>query len=40
MDIAKSPEDMFPIEIDNDLKMVDQTIREYWNLGGQTNESV
>ncbi len=34
MDIAKSPEDMFPLEIDNDLKMVDQTIREYWNLGG------
>jgi len=29
---AKSPMDMFPLEIDNDLKMVDKTIREYWNL--------
>lgn len=32
MDIAKSPEEMFPLEIENDLKMVDTTIREYWNL--------
>lgn len=32
MDIAKSPEEMFPLEIDNDLKMVDKTIREYWGL--------
>ena len=32
LDIAKSPEEMFPLEIDNDLKMVDSTIREYWNL--------
>lgn len=31
-DIAKSPEDMFPAEIDNDLKMVDTTIREFWGL--------
>lgn len=31
-DIAKSPEDMFPEEIDNDLKMVDTTIREFWEL--------
>lgn len=32
-DIAKSPEEMFEKdEIDNDLKMVDETIREYWNL--------
>ena len=23
---------MFPAEIDNDLKMVDDTIREYWDL--------
>lgn len=31
---AKSPMDMFDNEIDNDLAMVDATIREYWNLGG------
>ena len=29
---AKSPMDMFPGVIDNDLKMVDQTIREYYEL--------
>lgn len=29
---AKSPMDMFPLEIDNDLKMVDTVIREYWGL--------
>lgn len=29
---AKSPMDMFDPEIDNDLKFVDQTIREYWEL--------
>lgn len=29
---AKSPMDMFPPEIDNDLKLVDITIREYWGL--------
>ena len=29
---AKSPMDMFPLEIDNDLKVVDKTIREYWGL--------
>lgn len=29
---AKSPMDMFEPEIDNDLKMVDQTIRAYWEL--------
>ena len=28
---AKSPMEMFDLEIDNDLKMVDQTIREYWD---------
>lgn len=37
-DIAKSPEDMFPKEIDNDLKFVDQTIRTFWNLGGQDHD--
>ncbi len=29
---AKSPLEMFDREIDNDLKLVDQTIREYWEL--------
>ena len=29
-DIAKSPEEMFPLEIDNDLKAVDSRIREYY----------
>ena len=29
---AKSPMDMFPLEIDNDLKLVDKTIREYYEL--------
>lgn len=29
---AKSPMDMFPAEIDNDLKAVDTAIREYWEL--------
>ena len=31
-DISKSPEGMFPLEIDNDLKMVDETIREYYGM--------
>lgn len=35
---AKTPIGMFADkEIDNDLKMVDKTIREYWDLGGLTN---
>ena len=29
---AKTPEDMFPLEIPNDLKMVDETIRDYYNI--------
>ena len=29
---AKTPEDMFPLEIPNDLKMVDTKIREYYGL--------
>lgn len=29
---AKSPMEMFPVEIDNDLKMVDTTIREYYGM--------
>ena len=30
--VAKSPIEMFPLEIDNDLKFVDDTIREYYDL--------
>lgn len=33
---AKSPLGMFEKEIDNDLKFVDETIREYWGLKGET----
>lgn len=39
----KSPPDMFPQEMDNDLKIVDKSIREYWGLaplstaGGSTD---
>lgn len=32
MTTAKSPMEMFPLEIENDLKSVDETIREYYNL--------
>ena len=32
MTTAKSPIEMFDKEIDNDLKFVDDTIREYWDL--------
>ena len=35
---AKSPMDMFPAEIDNDLKAVDTTIREYWGLNPANQE--
>jgi len=31
-DLSKSPEGMFEIQIDNDLKAIDTRIREYWNL--------
>lgn len=31
-DITKSPEGMFELEIENDLKAVDTAIREYWGL--------
>lgn len=34
---AKSPMEMFPNEIDNDLKSVDTAIREYYELGGNSN---
>lgn len=32
MSTAKSPMEMFPLEIDNDLKYVDKTAREYFEL--------
>lgn len=32
LDISKSPEGMFATEIDNDLKMVDDTIRDYYDI--------
>ena len=35
---AKSPMDMFPGEIDNDLKYVDTAIREYWGLNPANQE--
>lgn len=35
---AKSPEDMFPLKMPNDLKAVDTAIRNYYELGGNTNE--
>ena len=35
---AKSPMDMFPAEIDNDLKLVDTAIREYWGLNPANQE--
>ena len=38
-DVCKSPMGMFEnIEIDNDLKFVDETIRNYYNLGGNEND--
>lgn len=36
---AKSPMGMFEPEIDNDLKAVDKTIREYWELGAKNGEA-
>ena len=36
MDISKSPEGMFDLEIENDLKAVDTRIREYWGLSPLT----
>lgn len=35
---VKSPEDMFKMKIDNDLKMVDATIREYYGMEEKTEE--
>lgn len=34
---AKSPMDMFPMKIDNDLKFVDTTIREYYEMENINN---
>lgn len=34
---AKSPMEMFPLEIDNDLKLVDNTIRAYYEFKEETN---
>lgn len=34
MSTAKSPEGMLELEMVNDLKQVDDAIRDYWNLGG------
>lgn len=31
-DISKSPEEMLPLEMENDLKAVDAAIREYYNI--------
>ncbi len=42
LDIAKSPEEMFELEIENDLKTVDSRAREYWGIikEGEKHESV
>lgn len=37
-DIAKSPEGMFDLEIPNDLKAVDDRIREYWGITSSTEK--
>lgn len=34
---AKSPEDMFDLEMPNDLKLVDTKIREYYGMKGEKN---
>jgi hypothetical protein len=36
-DIAKSPEEMFEKEIENDLKSVDSGMREYWGIGSENS---
>jgi hypothetical protein len=36
---AKSPMEMFPMRIDNDLKFVDTTIREYYGMEVINNKS-
>lgn len=40
LDVAKTPLEMFPSrEIDNDLKMVDDTIRKYYDLKQEENKN-
>ena len=36
---CKSPMDMFDLEIDNDLKMVDETIREYYGMNKEEQDN-
>lgn len=36
---VKSPEDMFELKINNDLKIVDNTIREYYELNKEGGEN-
>lgn len=36
---CKSPMEMFPMEIENDLKLVDETIREYYEMNKKENEN-
>ena len=38
MTTAKSPMEMFPLEIDNDLKAVDQAIRDYYDMTTEKKE--
>lgn len=35
MTTCKSPMDMFPLEIDNDLQLVDKSIRDYYNMNNK-----
>ena len=37
-DIAKSPEEMFDLEIENDLKAVDARCREYWGMVSENGD--
>ena len=40
-DIAKSPEEMFDLEIENDLKFVDTEARKFWGMnGGEENDTM
>ena len=36
---CKSPMDMFPLKIDNDLKLVDTTIREYYGFNNEKSKT-
>ena len=38
-DISKSPEEMFPLEMENDLKAVDTAIREYYGLNQEDTQN-